>query len=496
MNKKRNAAKIFRIIGIAFVAIVMSVLSLVNVSAEMIKYGGGTYEFDEGGTLSIYNMTDEEITNVIDQIKTRYEVRDLCLDNCTITNPSLLSRYSVESIIIDNCLIKAESLKFNKKVSLVRLMNYKNTDMSFLEGNSFERFWLELCEFDDLEFLKYLKNVEDIFIGDCSLGSIRGIEKAKGLTYLKFSGVGIEDLSPLKDNKMLDTLELEQTCVNDLSPLESTNIRRLYFSDAPIKSLQPLTKMKNLTIAWGENNEMFYDKEIVDALNSKREDLYEYAEDSAEIQDKVRKLAKSLVNDSMTYEQKIRKITEYVAYHIEYDYEHYSLEDEISTEYNMHKLRYALKGKGVCANYAGLCDALFRECGIECYLQSGDNHIWNVVKIDDDYRIVDATFINAEGFLESNYLAKFEDYSCNPNSYPSSVYLMRRNIQPDKTDKNSTVETVQNNRTQARSAVIIFSIAAVLIAIILLVSFIKEKKAKATETINEYNDEQNENDIE
>ena len=70
--------------------------------------------------------------------------------------------------------------------------------------------------------------------------------------------------------------------------------------------------MKNLTIAWGENNEMFYDKEIVDALNSKREDLYEYAEDSAEIQDKVRKLAKSLVNDSMTYEQKIRKITEFI----------------------------------------------------------------------------------------------------------------------------------------------------------------------------------------
>ena len=497
MNKSRISISLLKIIAILFLVIMMSILPSVNVGAEMIEYGSETYEFD-GGELSIYNMTDNEITKVIDQSKTEGEVKDIYLDNCTITKPNLLKHYNIESIIINNCLIKAKPLRFSENLKFIRLMNYINTDMSFLKGNSVERFWLEFCEFDDLEFLKYLKNVENIYIGESSLGSIRGIEKVEGLTYLKFSCVGIEDLSPLKENKTIDTLELYQTCVEDLSPLESTNISRLSFPDSPIKSLQPLTKMKNLITAWGENNEMLYDKKIVDALNSEREDLYEYAEDSAEIQDKVRKLAKSLVNDSMTYEQKIRKITEYVASHIEYNYEHCTSEDEQCTEYNMHKLRYALKGKGVCANYAGLCDALFRECGIECYLQLGDDHIWNIVKIGNDYRIVDATSVNTNGFSENNYLAKFEDYSCNPNSYPSSVYLVRRNARLDKNNENGTAQAEENSQTQSKNTVIICSSAAASGIIILIVIVIKKKKAKTSEkieTVNEYNNEQNENEI-
>ena len=143
-----------------------------------------------------------------------------------------------------------------------------------------------------------------------------------------------------------------------------------------------------------------------------------------------------------------------------------------------------------------LCDALFRECGIECYLQLSDEHIWNVVRIGDDYRVVDATYISSGGFQENNYLAKFEEYSNVPGSYPTRIYLMRRNIQPDEIDEIGTAEEV-NSQAQSQNTVIICS-AATIVIIILLVIVIKKKKAKGSETaetVNEYNNEQNGNEI-
>lgn len=495
MNKNRNAVRILRITGIFFAAVIFSILPALNVCAKQITFGKGSYDFDGSGALCVYDMTDEDIKNILEQKKTTA----IELNGCTITEPDTLNQDYLEIIILDNCEIKAKNFKFNENLEKLQIADYANGDMSFFEDNSFDTIWFQYCEFDNLKFLEKLKSAEAISFFSCSLGSIKGVEKVQGLEYLEFANVGIEDISLLKDNETLKTLKISSTCVTDISPLENTSISCLNIANSPIKSLRPLTKMKNLDLLWAENTEMIYDKEIVDSLNAKQDGLYEYSDDAAEIQAEVRQLAKSLVNDSMTYEQKIRTITEYVAGHIEYDYEHCDTEnnDDMVSEYNTYALKHALDGKGICVNYAMLCDALFRECGIECYLQLSDEHIWNVVRIGDDYRVVDATYISSGGFQENNYLAKFEEYSNVPGSYPTRIYLMRRNIQPDKIDEIGTVETEENSQAQSQNTVIICSAAAIVI-IILLVIVIKKKKAKGSETaetVNEYNNEQNGNEI-
>lgn len=494
MNKIGNTVKLLRITGIFFVAAMFSILPALNVCAKQITSGKGSYDFDGSGALCVYDMTDEDIKNILEQKKTTA----IELNGCTITEPDTLNQDYLEIITLDNCKIKAKNFKFNENLENLQIVDYANGDMSFFENNSFDTIWFKYCEFDNLKFLEKLKSAEAISFFSCSLGSIKGVEKVQGLEYLEFANVGIEDISLLKDNETLKTLKIRNTCVTDISPLENTNISCLDIANSPIKSLRPLTKMKNLDLLWAENTEMIYDKEIVDSLNAKQDGLYEYSDDAAEIQAEVRQLAKSLVNDSMTYEKKICTITEYVAGHIEYDYEHCDTEnnDDMVSEYNTYALKHALDGKGICVNYAMLCDALFRECGIECYLQLSDDHIWNVVRIGDDYRVVDATYISSGGFQENNYLAKFEEYSNVPGSYPTRIYLMRRNIQPDEIDEIGTAEEV-NSQAQSQNTVIICSAAAIVI-ILLLVIVIKKKKAKGSETaetVNEYNNEQNGNEI-
>lgn len=210
----------------------------------------------------------------------------------------------MEIITLDNCEIKAKNFKFNENLENLQIVDYANGDMSFFENNSFDTIWFKYCEFDNLKFLEKLKSAKAISFFSCSLGSIKGVEKVQGLEYLEFANVGIEDISLLKDNETLKTLKISSTCVTDISPLENTNISCLDIANSPIKSLRPLTKMKNLDLLWAENTEMIYDKEIVDSLNAKQDGLYEYSDDAAEIQTEVRQLAKSLVNDSMTYEKK------------------------------------------------------------------------------------------------------------------------------------------------------------------------------------------------
>jgi Leucine-rich repeat (LRR) protein len=59
-------------------------------------------------------------------------------------------------------------------------------------------------------------------------------------------GRHIKDLSPIAKIKKLEFLDIKGTGVKDLSPLESTNIEKLYINKTQVDSLAPLYKMRKL----------------------------------------------------------------------------------------------------------------------------------------------------------------------------------------------------------------------------------------------------------
>lgn len=110
--------------------------------------------------------------------------------------------------------------------------------------------------------------------------------------------------------------------------------------------------------------------------------------------DKINEILSKTVNDSMTDYQKELAIHDYLAQNYKYDYENYkndTLPDESYTLYGL-----LIKGTGVCQAYAEAMEVLLNSVGVECQMVTGtskeENHAWNIVKLDNEYYMVDTTW--------------------------------------------------------------------------------------------------------
>ena len=92
----------------------------------------------------------------------------------------------------------------------------------------------------------------------------------------------------------------------------------------------------------------------------------------------------SLVNDSMTQEQKALTIHDYIVSHSEYD-----------TSYSIYACEgIFMRGIGVCQSYACTYMYILNSLGIDCYFVPSDEmwHGWNIVRIDGALYHVDCTW--------------------------------------------------------------------------------------------------------
>lgn len=83
---------------------------------------------------------------------------------------------------------------------------------------------------------------------------------------------------------------------------------------------------------------------------------------------------------------KIKRVYKWICDNVEYDYfyEDGSIYDAL------------IGGKSVCSGYAGAFQVIMDAMGIECYINegkaAGEDHAWNIVKLDGKYYFVDATW--------------------------------------------------------------------------------------------------------
>ena len=140
----------------------------------------------------------------------------------------------------------------------------------------------------------------------------------------------------------------------------------------------------------------------------------------------------SLVNDSMTQEQKALIIHDYIVSHSEYD-----------TSYSIYACEgIFMRGIGVCQSYACTYMYILNSLGIDCYFVPSDamRHGWNIVRINGQLYHVDCTYddpvsdrfgmASHEYFLLSdNAISQMNHYSwnaqgmtCISNAYESAFW--------------------------------------------------------------------------
>jgi len=97
---------------------------------------------------------------------------------------------------------------------------------------------------------------------------------------------------------------------------------------------------------------------------------------------KVKEIVNNVIADDMTEYQKVIALHNYLVYNSHYD----------TTYTYYHADGILLLGTGVCQSYTEAYGALLDALDIDHRYEYGDNHIWNLIKIDGKWSHVDATW--------------------------------------------------------------------------------------------------------
>lgn len=164
----------------------------------------------------------------------------------------------------------------------------------------------------------------------------------------------------------------------------------LYFAEKVLKSNAELNYVDNyLFYTYSKNGETYNELKF----------NYFYTRDRVvqmkmEADNKAEEIVKSLIQPDMTEFEKELVLHDYIVTHTKYDYDNVqngTIPNESYTAYGV-----LVKGTGVCQGYSAAINLLMGKVGIEsaCITGSagGINHAWNIVKIDEKYYHLDATW--------------------------------------------------------------------------------------------------------
>ena len=124
------------------------------------------------------------------------------------------------------------------------------------------------------------------------------------------------------------------------------------------------------------------------------------------VNNKINDIIKEKINDSQTDEEKIKIIHDYIINNAKYDSDR---SDKRITKYHS-DIAYGplIEGYAICGGYADAFKIFLDKLGIPNFKISSENHVWNVVKINDKWLHVDLTWDDpvtstGEDVLEYDY---------------------------------------------------------------------------------------------
>lgn len=312
-------------------------------------------------------------------------LNEIYINNCELEDIDIIMSSKIERLIIGDTSIKNLPSEFPDTLKEITL------DRSYIDLNLLKK--CEIISLIGYDFYKMdyvFPACKELTIDSCSIYSLEGIQNSRNIEFLSINNTLIDRIEPVIKLPKLTNLEIMFTMVKDISCLENTNISGLYLVDSPIKSIKPLTKMKNLNTVNVNNVEMSYDKESVEYLMQNLE-YNEVTMKGLEIKNKITEIAGSITNPSMTDKEKVFAVAEYVCANLEYDYRVYE-DGELNASYGSDSLADFLdKGIGSCMTYTTATSALLSAAGVDVIEQRSEEHIWNICHIDGKYYVLDVT---------------------------------------------------------------------------------------------------------
>ena len=112
--------------------------------------------------------------------------------------------------------------------------------------------------------------------------------------------------------------------------------------------------------------------------------------DILEIENKINEIIKSTINSNNTLEENIKLTHDYIINSTQYD----------SARIDQNNLTYKsdiaygplLQGYGICSGYADAMQLILEKLNVENFKVASANHIWNAVKINNEWKHLDLTW--------------------------------------------------------------------------------------------------------
>ncbi len=490
------------ILGLLFSAFAFNVYA-VEVTTEKTDYydltpnGKNTYHLDFYGDADLDILKSRSVISVsfhncsfenLKKLPVNLKLRKMQFKNCTLESLDGIEKYKQLTYLgfIKTDVKDISELSKMNDLTYLGLSNMEVKDLSVIsELKKLSTLNFTHCDFKDLSVIPKLGTLKQAEFFYCNMESIKGIERLSSLQVLYFSTVGIEDISPISTLTNLTDLALEITNVKDLSPIESlTRLKTLDIDEClRIESLDSLKKLNKLKTLWARNCQMALDEDVLEHLY-KIGTKTAFTKNDLKIKESVIDIFNGLNLENKSDEEKIEIVTQYVVDNIKYDFDvsndwRQNGNDKMLNEYNNNALKYALQGKGCCRNYTALMNALLTLASVDIYEVRNDEHIWNVVKLNNEFYWIDTIRIDE---IDKGNVHKSPDYMTQSEKFfelhkatsvPSS-YFEQLNEQQEEVTEDIPQIVVKEFDLKP-----IF--LALVIALMLLGLYIGRKKEKQTE---------------
>lgn len=225
------------------------------------------------------------------------------------------------------------------------------------------------------------------------------------ITAIGISYSDLVDVSELSNYDNLEVVVLDNNFITDINMLEDLpNLRELSITGNNVQTFD-IENFEGLTTVYIEGNYNLYTPEIIEYCESHGINIDITVQDVENV-NSIRAMVDSLDLEGKTDLEREQIICDFVCEHMTYDDEVY--ESLLSGETtNPDPLEGAVRGQGVCLDYATLFTSMCQLSGINAYQISGEangsynitseteGHVWNLVEIDGQYMLCDPTWLDA-----------------------------------------------------------------------------------------------------
>ena len=206
-------------------------------------------------------------------------------------------------------------------------------------------------------------------------------------------------------------------CVNDIGLISNDKVLLSQINNfaSPFNSFNEINTLYYKTGEITVSLNCAYTKEEQDIINKKLDEIMS-----------------NNINDSMSLEEKLKALHDYIINNTEYDI------DKNNTGESMYHSSTAygalIEGYATCNGYADVYALILDRLGVKNYRITSDTHIWNAVYFNDEWLHIDLTwddpvsdsgidYLDHNYFLVDNATLEKEDGDLIDHQFPKYIYL-------------------------------------------------------------------------